>query len=93
MNVRSYVRTDFDSMFEIKVLEYPKIILDCQSFFNQLVVYKGSGKDIFHLTAEECYQTHLFLYESQLNKESTCLSLNKDSKQVELSNKPPIDCK
>lgn len=93
MNVRSYVQTEFDSMFEIKVLEYPKVILDCQSFFNQLVIYNENKREIYHLSSNECYNSHIFLYESQQKKKSVCLSLDKDLRQIDLSNKGPLDCK
>ncbi len=93
MKVRSYLQTDFDSMYEIKVFEYSKIILDCQSFFNQLVLFENNEKIIFHLSSEKCYQSHVFLYESQQKKLPTCLSLNKDLKEIELTNNDSINCK
>jgi hypothetical protein len=97
LSVRSYLKTEFDSMFEIKVFEYPKVILDCQSFFNQLVVYENTSskineKQIYHLSFEECYQAHEFLYDSQMEKTPVCLKLDKTYKTIELTNKSTLDC-
>ena len=97
LSVRSYLKTEFDSMFEIKVFEYPKIILDCQSFFNQLVVYENTSskineKQIYHLSFEECYRAHEFLYESQIEKSPVCLRLDKSYMTIELTNKSLEDC-
>lgn len=98
ISVRSYLKTEFDSMFEIKVFEYPKIILDCQSFFNQLVVYENTSsklneKQIYHLSFEECYRAHEFLYDSQVEKTPVCLKLDKSYMTIELSAKSLQDCK
>ena len=97
LSVRSYIKTDFDSMFEIKVFEYPKVILDCQSFFNQLVVYENTSskineKQIYHLSFEECYQAHEFLYESQIDKTPICLKLDNSYMTIELTNKSSQEC-
>jgi hypothetical protein len=96
--VRSYLDTEFEAMFELKVFEYPKIILDCQSFFHQLVVYKDTakGKEIkrnFHLDFEQCYRAHEFLYQSQDEKKPVCLSLDYDLGVISLSNASMKNCK
>ena len=97
LSVRSYVKTEFDSMFEIKVFEYPKIILDCQSFFNQLVVYEKTSsttneRQIYNLSFEECYQAHDFLYVSQVSQTPICLKLDNLNKTIELTEKSSKDC-
>ncbi|WP_127716630.1 hypothetical protein [Halobacteriovorax sp. HLS] len=98
ISVRSYLRTEFDSMFEIKVFEYPKVILDCQSFFNQLVVYENTTvavkeKIIYPLSFEDCFNAHEFLFNSQNEKTPVCLTLDKEYSTVTLSNKDSINCK
>ncbi|OUR96232.1 hypothetical protein A9Q84_07695 [Halobacteriovorax marinus] len=98
LSVRSYVDTEFESMFEIKVFEYPKIILDCQSFFHQLVIYEtieGSlqRKDSYTLDFSECYQAHEFLYQSQMSKEPVCLMITQEDMSIGLSNKDSDHCK
>lgn len=98
LSVRSYLKTEFDSMFEIKVFEYPKVILDCQSFFNQLVVYENTSvkvkeKIIYPLSFEDCYNAHEFLFNSQHEKSPVCLTLNKTYSTITLSNKDSKDCK
>lgn len=96
--VRSYLNTEFEAMFELKVLEYPKIILDCQSFFHQLVVYKDIAQDnevkrIFHLDFDQCYQAHEFMIESEMIQEPVCLGLDFDYGEISLSNKSAEECK
>ncbi|WP_372651171.1 hypothetical protein [Halobacteriovorax sp.] len=96
--VKNYIDTDFDAMFEIKVLQYPKVILDCQSFFHQLVVYKDTSidneiKQSFHLDFEECYQAHEFLYMSQDKSKPVCLTLDFNQGEIFFSNSPEEECK
>lgn len=98
LSVRSYVDTDFEAMFELKVLEYPKVILDCQSFFHQLVVYEDTSPDneikqSFHLDFEECYRAHEFLYMSQDERKPVCLTLNHNEGEIYFSNAPSEECK
>jgi len=98
ISVRSYLDTEFDAMFEIKVFEYPKIILDCQSFFHQLIVYEtieGSlqKKDSYTLDFSECYQAHEFLYQSQMSKIPVCLTIAQEDMSISLSNKDMDHCK
>ena len=96
--VRSYLDTEFEAMFELKVFKYPKVILDCQSFFHQLVVYKDTTpekevKRSFHLDFEQCYKAHEFLYQSQDNGVPVCLTLDFDEGEISLSNESVDTCK
>ncbi|PIK13822.1 hypothetical protein [Halobacteriovorax sp. JY17] len=96
--VHSYIDTEFEAMFELKVFEYPKIILDCQSFFHQLVVYKdiSAGDEVkrsFHLDFEQCYAAHEFLYQSQDERRPVCLTLDFDEGAIAFSNAPIEECK
>ncbi|ATH08943.1 hypothetical protein BIY24_13600 [Halobacteriovorax marinus] len=97
LSVRSYLDTEFDAMFELKVLEYPKIILDCQSFFHQLVVYRNNSqsgeKTTFHLDFSQCYEAHEFLSQSQIDRKPICLKLDFDYGEIGLSNEPQEYCK
>ncbi|GEM_PF-4543398 len=98
LSVRSYLDTEFDAMFELKVLEYPKVILDCQSFFHQLVVYKDTSvdneiKQSFHLDFEECYRAHEFLYMSQDERRPVCMTLDFNEGEIYFSNSPTEECK
>ncbi len=98
ISVRSYLKTEFDSMFELKVFEYPRVILDCQSFFNQLVVYENTSvkvkeRIIYPLSFEDCYNAHEFLFNSQNEKSPVCLTLDKTYSTITLSNKDSSDCK
>lgn len=98
ISVRSYINTEFEAMFEIKVFEYPKIILDCQSFFHQLVIYEtieGSlkKKNSYTLDFRECYQAHEFLYQSQMSKTPACLTISNEDMSISLSDKDIDHCK
>ncbi len=93
MKVESMQDTSFDYMFEIKVKEYPRVVLDCQSFIMGMSFYYDDYLErSIYLPEEDCQAVHQFIGERMESKTPVCMELNADENSLLFSEKDQ-DCK
>lgn len=80
IKVDKYTPTDFEYMFKISNSKYSKIILDCQSFINEIRFYKDDATMLgnFMLDIQECEEIHFSIIELQDAGKKSCLKLDFD---------------
>jgi len=77
MKVESIQDTSFDYMFEIKVKEYPRVVLDCQSFIMGMNFYYDDYLERnIYLAEEDCQSIHQFISERMENQTPVCMELD-----------------
>lgn len=80
VKVDEYSPTDFEYMFKISNQSYSKIILDCQSFINEIRFYNKDETLLgnFMLDIQECEDIHFSILELKNEGKKSCLKLDFD---------------
>ncbi|WP_155897213.1 hypothetical protein [Bacteriovorax sp. BSW11_IV] len=86
LKVDDYRPTDFEYMFEIQNSKFSKVILDCQSFINEVRFYQDSSTVLgsFMLDIQECEDIHFSIVELKEKGKTSCLRLDFDNQTYDV---------
>lgn len=85
LKVEDYKPTTFEYMFEIQNSRFTKVILDCQSFINEVRFYDDTNVlGSFTLDIQECEDIHLSIMDLKQIGKTSCLHLDFDNQTYEV---------
>lgn len=95
--VDNYFRTENDFMFEVQTSDFPRVILDCQSFINNFSFYKnesGSYKAQYEITLDnyQCYSIDRHIVNQIEEKTPICIEFDVKENSLFFSSKSASEC-